>query len=438
VSAPAAAAVAETGTVSVTVHAEDIDGEPITSLTAGVSPSAVGSTPVFTPDPGGTTGTLTWTPGYDDAANYTVTFTAANALAGTASTAITVSNVDRAPIVTAPPLVSDPEGGLIAFEVEAVDLDGDPIAWMAADLSGLPEGSDAEFIWEPGSSSAMLAWNPTYDDAGSYTVRFMAFSTAGGVASTTITVLDAGPGASPSAAKMPATDIGGGAATPTTDPALDRSPALRTPAVPPATASAEETLIDLESGSPFWKVRIGPCAEADGSPTRFERVALGYRGREIAASQITVSGGGPAAALEARFDRDDLLSLFVGLPRTRQAVTLTVTGKRVEGITQLGTLAADVVGAPAPMRPIVSPNPMRTSALISFATSRPGPLRADIFDASGRRVRRLAGEAAYPAGWHTLAVDGRDDAGSALPAGLYFYRIVSADGHTTGRLALVK
>jgi flagellar hook assembly protein FlgD len=97
-----------------------------------------------------------------------------------------------------------------------------------------------------------------------------------------------------------------------------------------------------------------------------------------------------------------------------------------------------VVGAPQPMRPIVSPNPMRHQSIISFATSRPGPLRADIFDGSGRRVRRLAGEAASPAGWHTLAMDGRDDGGSALPTGIYFYRIVSADGHATGRFAIVK
>ena len=90
------------------------------------------------------------------------------------------------------------------------------------------------------------------------------------------------------------------------------------------------------------------------------------------------------------------------------------------------------------MRPMVSPNPMRAHAVISFATSRPGPLRAEIFDASGRRVRRLAGEAEYPAGWHTLAVDGRDDRGSALPAGMYFYRILSADGDATGRLVLLK
>ena len=90
------------------------------------------------------------------------------------------------------------------------------------------------------------------------------------------------------------------------------------------------------------------------------------------------------------------------------------------------------------MRPVVSPNPVRSHAAISFATSRPGHIRADVFDASGRRVRRLTGETEYAAGWHTFALDGRNDRGSALPAGMYFYRIVSADGNATGRFVLLK
>jgi flagellar hook assembly protein FlgD len=90
------------------------------------------------------------------------------------------------------------------------------------------------------------------------------------------------------------------------------------------------------------------------------------------------------------------------------------------------------------MRPVVSPNPVRTQAAISFATSRRGPIRAEIFDASGRRVRRLTGDGEYAAGLHTFALDGRDDRGSSLPAGMYFFRIASADGNATGRFVLLK
>jgi hypothetical protein len=119
-------------------------------------------------------------------------------------------------------------------------------------------------------------------------------------------------------------------------------------------------------------------------------------------------------------------------------VTATVIGERVDGIREFASLAVEVLGAPAPLQPIVTPNPFRANAWIGFATSRPGQLQADLFDASGRRVRRLAGRSEAPAGWHDLAVDGRSDGGAMLSAGIYFYRIVSVDGAATGRLVLLR
>jgi hypothetical protein len=77
------------------VRAADIDGDAITSLNANFSGLPTGNNAVFTPGPGDSTGTLTWTPGYTHAGTYSVTFTAANALSASASTVITVSNTDR-------------------------------------------------------------------------------------------------------------------------------------------------------------------------------------------------------------------------------------------------------------------------------------------------------------------------------------------------------
>jgi hypothetical protein len=107
---------------------------------------------------------------------------------------------------------------------------------------------------------------------------------------------------------------------------------------------------------------------------------------------------------------------------------------------EAGATAAEepLFGAAGPMRPLVIPNPARGRATIDFATSRPGPMRAELFDASGRRIRRLANGPSFAAGRHSLAVDGRDDTGAALPAGVYFYRIESVDGIATGRFVLMK
>jgi flagellar hook assembly protein FlgD len=60
-----------------------------------------------------------------------------------------------------------------------------------------------------------------------------------------------------------------------------------------------------------------------------------------------------------------------------------------------------------------------------------------IYDAAGRAVRTLV-EGVELAGTHEAFWDGRDDAGEALPSGLYFYRLHSADGSVSRKMMLLK
>ena len=207
---------------------------------------------------------------------------------------------------------------------------------------------------------------------------------------------------------------------------------------PLASLVAEDPVLDLDAADPFWKVRIGVTPGPDGSIPRLSRLALRYQDREVAASEIACSGEGACSPLEALFDRQELKMLFAGLPRGRQELTASVIGEPFGGSAQFGTLAVQVLGAPEALKPVVSPNPMRANGGIGFATSRPGPMQAELFDASGRRVRRLTAAASYASGWHEVVVDGRDDGGSTLAAGIYFYRIVSVDGVVSGRLVLLR
>jgi hypothetical protein len=205
---------------------------------------------------------------------------------------------------------------------------------------------------------------------------------------------------------------------------------------PLALASAPEP-IDLASGAPFWRVLIGADAGAAEAGPRFTRFALRYRDREIAAAEAVVLAAGPART-EVRFDREDLGRLFAGLDPGRQPATVTFRGETLGGAARSADLAVEVVGAPTPLRPAVTPNPIQGRGVIAFVTSRSGPLRAEVFDASGRRVRRLAWEPRSAAGWHDLELDGRDDGGASLPAGVYFYRVESVDGIATGRFTLLR
>ncbi len=182
VTAPATAAVAENQALTVNVTAADPDGNAISSLTA--SGLLAGAT--FTPGPGNTSGTLSWTPTTGDAGTYTVSFAAANALTGSANTVITVSNGDHAPVVTAPATAAVAENQTLAVNVTAADPDGEGISSLTA--SGLPAG--ATFTPGPENTSGTLTWTPTFSQAGSYTVTFTAANALTGSASTVITVTD--------------------------------------------------------------------------------------------------------------------------------------------------------------------------------------------------------------------------------------------------------
>jgi parallel beta-helix repeat protein len=191
-SAPATATTAEASAVSIPVTASDPDADAIISLTANVSALPAGNNAVFTTGSGNLTGTLTWTPTYDDArpTPYNVTFTASNALSGSASTAITVTNVDRAPAVSVPATLDAPEGALMSLTVNAPDPDGDPVNSLTANLSALPAGNNSVFTVGAGNTSATLTWTPTYTDSRPtpFNVSFTASNVLTGTASTAITV----------------------------------------------------------------------------------------------------------------------------------------------------------------------------------------------------------------------------------------------------------
>jgi len=79
-----------------------------------------------------------------------------------------------------------------------------------------------------------------------------------------------------------------------------------------------------------------------------------------------------------------------------------------------------------------SPNPFSTKTSIGFTLARPGRVRLGVYDVSGRRVRELlVGDRG--AGRHDVPWDGRDDAGRAVRAGSYRYRLELAGGTTLTR-----
>ncbi len=83
------------------------------------------------------------------------------------------------------------------------------------------------------------------------------------------------------------------------------------------------------------------------------------------------------------------------------------------------------------------PNPFNPATLIRFDTTRPSNLKLTIHDIAGRTVATLV-DGFVPAGRHEHNWRGCDDGGLALPSGVYFSRIESAEGVMTRKLALVR
>jgi hypothetical protein len=92
------------------------------------------------------------------------------------------------------------------------------------------------------------------------------------------------------------------------------------------------------------------------------------------------------------------------------------------------TLAVDP-GTPAPGITFAgpSPNPARGPVTLSFALPREAAVQLVIYDAAGRRVRKLM-SGTQPAGRHEVAWDQKDDGGRPVSAGIRFARL-EVEGH---------
>ena len=83
-----------------------------------------------------------------------------------------------------------------------------------------------------------------------------------------------------------------------------------------------------------------------------------------------------------------------------------------------------------------APNPARGEVRFGFSLAVDGAATLEIFDLSGRRLRRVAG-GALGAGEHVATWDGRDESGRGAAPGLYFARLTTATASLTRRIARI-
>ena len=83
-----------------------------------------------------------------------------------------------------------------------------------------------------------------------------------------------------------------------------------------------------------------------------------------------------------------------------------------------------------------TPNPASTTSRLAFALSASAPVRLELYDVTGRLVRRLINGVVMPAGPHSVVWDGRTDAGDRARSGLYLARLRADGAESTTRLVL--
>ena len=401
----------EASPLSFLVAAGDPDGSAITSFTAAPLPDGAR----FTPQSDNTEGLFEWTPAYGQAGTHIVTFTAANAISVSAEGLITISpGPDRRPIVTSPAAVSGSEGALTTFTASAGDPDGEAIEKFTA--TPLPAG--ATFVVNDTKTAGTFEWTPDFTQSGTYSV-----------------ILSAESACRPTGVSGEVTCVSGTATTTITIGNVLTALAFTTSA---------NRVIRLGSGKASWCAHLEPVNDAyDNADVVLESLSLSYGGASITAITGMASVGGDrngngVQELVACFAKDDLRTLFGGLPRGSSTVEVALEADLVTGGRVRAVLTVTVSSPGGLLATSISPNPMNPDAVLTFVTSRSGWARVSLFDIQGRLMRRVLDEAALNPGIHDIRVDGSRKDGRRLPSGVYFYRVETAEGAALGRLVIAK
>ncbi|HTK70678.1 MAG TPA: PKD domain-containing protein [Candidatus Eisenbacteria bacterium] len=393
--APASVVAAEGAPIAFAVQATDPDGD---AVTIGALNRPVGSVLV---DLGTGSAQFSWTPGFDQAGTYSVTFTARDAKGADAQpkqVSLVIDNVNRAP-VAAP---GGPYSGVVNVAVS-----------FLASGSSDPDGDALTYHWNFGDGSTGLGLNPAhaYGAGGSYTVTLQVSDGAlSSTASTVASIQDVFQARAFVEGGNKTTKLGSGRAT---------------------TCIQIEPVAGAYTNSSIVVASVVMISAGTGSVDRIyaigDKTSFGDDRDRNGIDEIT-----------SCFRKDDMRLLFSNLTGGKHLVGVTLEGDLTTGGRFHATLELEIVASGGGQNASVWPNPLNPSATLTYRTTRSGPVTITVFDPSGRAVRTLQRESFVAAGYHDVKVDGTSNSGARLASGVYFYRVETADGVATGRFVIMK
>lgn len=83
-----------------------------------------------------------------------------------------------------------------------------------------------------------------------------------------------------------------------------------------------------------------------------------------------------------------------------------------------------------------APNPFNGSTAFGVGLPKASTATFEVYDVAGRRIRTAV--VTLQAGWQSVAFDGRDEGGRALPSGVYFYRLHAAGSTLTRKMVIAR
>jgi len=331
------------------------------------------------------------------------------------------STLGGPPVVSAPSSVSAVEGDTVFVDVSASDPDGDAIELTATGLGGVIAADGGTFTTDASGHSGRLVWPTRSGDAGVYDPTFFARTSFGAIPSWGYPAI--------------------------VQVALAETEIRVAPASLQARAftSGESKILRLFSEEPVWWAGI---ELPDGrSPLEID----------VSSIELVSEGTGSVSRIPARSDkrvvigdrdRNSIPDLLVGFAGSdmrrlfdsilgRRSVQATIEGRLHSGMRFSAPVSLDVIGEPRDLV-TVAPNPMNPEAVLTVRTSRAGPIRAQVYDTQGRLVRTLLDVDHAEAGTRSVRFGVGDGAVPELGSGVYFFRVSTVEGTSTGRFVVLK
>lgn len=268
------------------------------------------------------------------------------------------------------------ENQALSFTYLATDPEAGPVTFTSA---GLPSGATL-------SSAGVLAWTPSYTQAGIY--NFKVFVTDNALLKDSI------------AQKITVTDV-------------NRKPVLnfRTPAT--------TTVISRNVATNF----VVSATDPDAAALTYTWKVNGVQEKTGADSTFSRTFADPHGTLKT------VIAVFADVGGLKDSTTWSFTITPVEGFDNIPTefnLGQNY------------PNPFNPSTLISFSLPKEAPVTFEVYNMLGVKIRTLMAGESKSAGVYSVSWDGRDNAGVSMPSGVYLYRVSAGSFLASKKMTLLK